>query len=140
MATIKPVSQACWRVTISGQSAYFTTFSGLEVERENSKVPQGNSRIKVPVYGLSEIADVDLSKPYEVSDSAFISLLDQPSTQGLTVVIQAVDDSSKESPIGRPITLSGCSVTKVKVGEADRDSSDATMTEITLAVGSYKVG
>lgn len=136
----RPLSKAGFRVTIDSYSGFFTEFSGLELERDNEKVAMGNSRYKVPIHGLIEIADVELGKPVEAGDASLARLVERSTREPLTIVVQAVEDSINETPIGQPITLLGCVVVGFKGYETERDSADASMIELTITVADYKVG
>lgn len=136
----RPLSKAGFRVTIGEYSGFFTTFSGLELERDNEMVALGNSRYKVPIHGLIEIANVTLEKPYEVGDGTLTRLVERSTRQPITVVVQPVDDEINETPIGQPLTLLGCVCVKYKGLETERDSAEATMVELELSVADYKVG
>lgn len=138
VTTLRPISKAGWRVQIDSYSGFFTSCSGLEVERDNEKVASGNSRYKVPVHGLLEIADVDLSKPYEDGDMSLIALTARSSREPLTITIQAVSDDVQETPIGQPAVLLGCVCIKAKGLETDRDDADATMVELSFTVAAFK--
>lgn len=136
----RPLSKAGFRISIDSYSGFFTEFSGLELERDNEKVAMGNSRYKVPIHGLIEIADVELGKPVEAGDAVLARLVERSTREPLTVIVQAVEDNINETPLGSPITLLGCVAIGFKGYEAERDSADASMIELTLSVADFKVG
>lgn len=111
-------------------TTYFTKVSGLQESYDETEYNDGEKGRLFVHVGFMKIDKVTLSKPFDpAQDVALIQWYQGQKTnrQPFTVTIQPVSADLNGSPIAgaKTLTLTGCTVTRMKYPDVDRESSSA---------------
>jgi hypothetical protein len=144
MANLKNLTKKMYQVTLSGTGAEVKAFwqgcTAPEQTFEDTKVTNPEKGILEHISGFVEYGNVTLKKLYEPAvDQAIFTFVQtyREKREPFTVTIQPIRADAAGSPIpsSKAIVLSGCTVVKYKMPEADRESTDASMVELEVTVG-----
>jgi hypothetical protein len=139
---LKPLTQSEYLVTIADVTGYFTECSGLEETFETSEFSDGLSKRLRKVRGISQIEDVELTKPFDPEiDGAILELCQEycELERELTVTIQPIKRCGEIRQYGnKKMTLLGCKLIGVKGFEVDTTSNDVSTLTITLSVDDWQ--
>lgn len=151
MATLRPLTQAQFKVQISGaglSAIYFTTFSGFKDQASTSQYADGqNARIK-NLVGPRTLQPMTLSVPYDPSDAAqqqLISNWKYINCAEFTVVITPVRCTDTGTLAGdvtelveSQLIFNDSRLTSLSFMNVDRTSSNVSMLELGFISDDYK--
>ena len=130
---------------IEGLDVDFTSISGLEETREMGEYYDGvSNRRRYTDGGILSVENVTLECPYSVEDNKKISdWLDGFRDGGKTdITVRPVRFSQRNGVrvLDAAFRLGNCKVTSYKpFGDLNKNSSDASMTELTFAVEYFTI-
>lgn len=138
MPNLKPLTKQRWVVTVNGgaTSIVFDKLTGAGAEWSQTDYNDGVTGQTKTALGFLKNANVTLSKTAdEETDAALRDWLKTQLSNGnqpFDMSYQAVSVNKAGDPIGSysPITVTQCTIARVKYPEVERTSSDLAMWEV----------
>ncbi|BAZ39410.1 hypothetical protein NIES4101_53630 [Calothrix sp. NIES-4101] len=135
-ATIRPITQQQYLVTIKGIDSYWEKFSGLKDEAETTDYNDGLSNRKYKLVGPRELGDMDLEKAFDpTADKVIVDWWlnycdgnDEP----ITISVTPVTYCPEVEPLGPSLIIYGVKPTALEGFEVDKTSNDISMLKLTF--------
>jgi|GEM_PF-2934128 hypothetical protein len=135
-ASIKPITQQQYLVTIKGIDSYWEKFSGIKDKAEISEYNDGLTNRKYKLCGPRELNEMDLEKAFDpIADKPIIDFWRNycdGNDEGITISITPVTYCPEVEPIGPSVIVYGCKPTSLEGFEVDKKSNDVSMLKLSF--------
>lgn len=136
-----PIQQSQFLVTLKGLDVYWEKFSGIEDEAQTSEYSDGLGNRLYTLVGPRKLGDMTLEKAFDpINDKEVIDWF-RTYCMGRdleeTVSVTPVSYCPNPEPLGPALVLYGVRPISIKFAEADKQSNDVTMLELSIAADDY---
>lgn len=121
-------------VTVSSMPGDWAKLSGVGGKQDAKKLRPSAGAPKVTVAGEYELGDITTTRLVNaVRDADLLAALNRGEQFADTTVTEQFIDEAR-SPVGRPLSFSGCRVTEWQLGDADANGDGELELTVTWAV------
>lgn len=135
-ATIRPITQQQYLVTIKGIDSYWEKFSGIQDEAETTEYNDGLSNRKYKLVGPRELGDMDLEKAFDpIADKVIVDWwlnYCDGNEEDITISVTPVTYCPEVEPLGPTMIVYGVKPTALEGFEVDKTSNDISMLKLTF--------